>query len=404
MKVYFGFNDIRQDGMGTEAMALMRSLKKAGVDVQPVHAWKHIDVPGYVEEFSPVFLCDEYEDPGTESTIKAMVDYMNSVPEKSIFSHFGSPNWACLIPYLRADIRVVVSVHSISPSALKIATAYRERVSKFVAISWEVENKLYRYLQKKYHHKVGLITNALDSNNYPVREFRNDSNGKIRIVFFGRIEDVTKGCDKIPKIARKLKDRGIDFEWDFYGYFHWGYQDRFYQLNKEYDVEGNIHYKGCLNPSEVASTIKDYDIFVLTSNHEGFGLALIEAMAVGLACVASRIHDVTDRIILDGEEGLLCDRNGITEFADAICRLAENKDYRVQIGKKAHDKVVSCFSIEQQAKNYKKLFAEAIADDKYSIVKPLSPIDHFVVPEMTKPHILARILPLWFKKILKRYL
>ena len=79
------------------------------------------------------------------------------------------------------------------------------------------KDDLKAYLQKKYHHKVGLITNALDSNNYPVREFRNDSNGKIRIVFFGRIEDVTKGCDKIPKIARKLKDRGIDFEWDFYG-------------------------------------------------------------------------------------------------------------------------------------------------------------------------------------------
>lgn len=403
MKVYFGFNDIRQDGMGTEAICLMRALKKKGIEVQPVHAWKHIDVLGYIEEFNPIFICDEYEDPGTKNTIKGMVEYLNGVPYDSIFSHFGSPNWACVIPYLRPDIKIVVSVHSITPSALKIATAYKNRISKFIAISWEVENKLNKYLSKTHHKKISLITNALDPNYYPIRDFSKKTNNKIRIVFFGRIEDVTKGCDKIPKIARKLKDLGVEFDWDFYGYFHWGYNDRFYNLNKEYDVENNIHYKGCLNPAEVAKTIQEYDIFVLTSNHEGFGLALIEAMAVGLACVASRIHNVTDRIIKDGEEGLLCDKNDISEFADAICMLSKDKEYRVKLGINAHNKVRSCFSVEKQALSYKLLFEEALKDNKYKIIKPSNPIDEFVVPETTKPHILARILPLWLKKILKRY-
>ena len=403
MKIYFGFNDIRQDGMGSEAMALMRSLKKAGVEVQPVHAWKHIDVPGYIEEFSPVFICDEYEDPGTKSTIKAMVDYMNSVPEKSIFSHFGSPNWACVIPYLREDIRVVVSVHSISPSAIKIATAYKERVSKFVAISWEVEKKLKKVLPKPMHSKISFITNALNAEDYPEKDYES-SNSPIKVVFFGRIEDVTKGCDKIPKIARILKNRGVELQWDFYGYFHWGYENRFYELNKKNNVEELISYKGLLQPNEIPSVLRQYDIMIMPSNHEGCPMALIEAMLVGLPCVVSYIHDVTNMMLIPDVEGILCKKNSMQDFADAIEKLAKNKDLRIRMGKAAHTKANRDYSTTIQVKKYIKTFEKALLTQGYETIIANNDLEHFVVPEITKPHILARILPLWFKKILKRYI
>ena len=403
MKVYFGFNDIRQDGMGSEAMALMRTLKKESVEVQPVHAWKHIDVPGYIEEFHPVFICDEPEDPGTENIIKRMVEYLNSIPENSIFSHFGSTNWACVIPYLRPDIKVVTSVHSITPSALKIATAYKERISSFIAISWEVEDRLRKFLPKEMESKISLVTNALNPEDYPEKDF-SVKNERVKIVFFGRIEDVTKGCDKIPRIAKKLKEKGLKFEWDIYGYFHWGYENRFYALNKQYDVEDVINYKGCLQPYEVAQIIKDYDIFVLTSNHEGFGLALIEAMTVGLGCVASHIHNVTDHIIADDKEGILCERNNIEAFAEAVYKLAVDPSCRIAMGKAAHEKVVREFSVRRQGKEYRAVFEKVDSNMNYNLINPENDLDHFVVPEITKPHILARILPLWFKKILKRYL
>ncbi|MCM1177486.1 MAG: glycosyltransferase family 4 protein [Ruminococcus flavefaciens] len=403
MKIYFGFNDIRQDGMGTEAMCLMRTLKAQGLEVQPVHAWKQIEIPGYIEEFDPVFISDSIEMDPIPDVIEAMVNYLNSIPKNSVFSHFGSPNWACVIPYLRSDIKVVSSVHSITPSALKIATAYKERVSSFVAISWEVENRLRKYLPKEYSDKIILITNAINPNEYPQKKFSALANNPIRIVFFGRIEDVTKGCDKIPQIAKKLKEKGLNFVWDFYGYFHWGYEERFYALNKQYDVEDVVNYKCCLQPNEVADKIKDYDIFVLTSNHEGFGLALIEAMTVGLACVASHIHDVTDHIIADGKEGVLCERNDINAFAEAIYKLACDTDVRIAMGKAAREKVIREFSVRRQGREYRQLFEKIVNTNGYQLVEPKRDLKHFVVPEMTKPHILARIFPLWLKKILKRY-
>lgn len=403
MKVYFGFNDIRQDGMGTEAMALMRALKKEGIDVQPIHAWKAIYVPGYIEEFNPIFISESEEEPAIQDIIKDMVSTLNSVPKDSIFSHFGSPNWACVIPYLRPDIRIVVSVHSITPSALKIATAYKERVSKFVSISWEVEKKLKKVLPANLHNKISFITNALNANDYPEKDY-NKSNEPIKVIFFGRIEDITKGCDKIPAIAKKLKDKGLDIKWDLYGYFHWGYESRFYELNKKYDVEDILKYKGLLQPNEIPAILREYDIMIMPSNHEGCPMALIEAMLVGLPCVVSYIHDVTNMMLEPNIEGILCKKTDISAFANAIEKLANNKTLRINMGKAAHKKAVSEFSTEIQVAKYIKTFNEAIISSDYSLIKPSQNLDDFKQPDLVKPHILARLLPTWIKRILKKYL
>lgn len=78
MKIIFGFNDIRQDGMGTEAINLMRTLRKQGIDVQPIHAWNKILIPGYVEEFHPIFIRDQEEEPLVEDIIADMVTTINN--------------------------------------------------------------------------------------------------------------------------------------------------------------------------------------------------------------------------------------------------------------------------------------------------------------------------------------
>ena len=101
-------------------------------------------------------------------------------------------------------------------------------------------------------------------------------------------------------------------------------------------------------------------------------------------------------------EGILCGKNNMTEFADAIEKLAKDQSLRVSMGKAAHDKAVRDYSTETQIRKYQRTFSEALNAMDYMILQPKNDIEHFVVPESTKPHILARILPLWFKKILKK--
>lgn len=402
MKVIFGFNALNQDGMSSAAITLMRALKGQGVNVQPVHAWRDIKVPHYEKEFHPIFVTDSVQEPNVEDVIQKMVSIVNNDPECNVFSHFGSPNWACIIPYIREDIRVVVSCHSITPSALKISLAYRKRAAAFVPVSWEVEKKLRGKLSKKEQSKIHLITNVVDIEKFlPKTEYQHT--GKIRIVFFGRVEDVTKGCDKIPLIAKQLKERGVEFEWDLYGYFHWGFEERFYPLLKEHDVEDVVKYKRCLTAEEIPQVLPQYDIMVMPSNHEGCPNALLEAMCVGLPCVASLLHYVTDKIVDDGVDGALANKNDITGFADKISALAENGAYREKVGRAAREKILNSFSIEKQGKGYKGVFEEVLSSHNYQMVIA-PPIDNFKQPSIVKPHILARILPLWIKRFLKKHI
>jgi glycosyltransferase involved in cell wall biosynthesis len=401
MKVYFGFNDIRQDGMGTAAMNLLRALKNMNIEVQPVHPWKKILIPEYME-FNPIFLSDSEEELPLKEIIQKMVDVINNDPDCTVFSHFGSPNWGSVIPYLRPDIRVVVSVHCTTPSGSKIALAYKDRTSVFIPVSWEVERKLKKWLPQEHHHKITLIPNAIDVDKYPLHQV--EAQAKIKILFFGRIEDYTKGCDRIPPIARMLKNKGLHFEWDLYGYFHWGYEKRYDELNEKYDVNDVISYKGCLQPSEIPEIISQYDIMVMPSNHEGFGLALIEAMASGLVCVASFLPNVTDIITIHGDSAFLVNKNDLKGFAKYIYQAATDIELRRKIGNNARKRVEDLFPLKKHGEAYKSALEKAEKDTSYIANQEKLQADQFQMPERLKPHILARIIPVSIKRLLKKYI
>ena len=153
MKVYIGLNDIKPDGMGTAAMSLIRALKLQGYDVQTVHPWKDVTVKEFFE-FNPIFLTDSTEPVMPDVCLRQMVEVINNDPECKVFTHFGSPNWGAVVPYLRGDIKTIVSCHSTTPSALKLTLANTERTDAYVAVGHEVVNKLSRHLGTKRRDSI----------------------------------------------------------------------------------------------------------------------------------------------------------------------------------------------------------------------------------------------------------
>jgi glycosyltransferase involved in cell wall biosynthesis len=84
--------------------------------------------------------------------------------------------------------------------------------------------------------------------------------------------------------------------------------------------------------SDVAEIMGCFDIFVLPSLNEGMGRVLVEAMAVGLPIVASRVGGIPD-LIKDGRNGLLVPPADATALAKAVCALLEDKEKRKRMGK-----------------------------------------------------------------------
>lgn len=75
-------------------------------------------------------------------------------------------------------------------------------------------------------------------------------------------------------------------------------------------------------------------IFAFPSRSEGFGLALAEAMAMGLPAVGCRSCSAVSELIKNGQNGLLFD-NTPEEFALALTRLMDSEDLRTKLGNQA---------------------------------------------------------------------
>jgi D-inositol-3-phosphate glycosyltransferase len=87
-------------------------------------------------------------------------------------------------------------------------------------------------------------------------------------------------------------------------------------------------------PDALVTLFRNADCFALTSDEEGFGVVVIEAMACEAPVVATRCGG-PDGIITDGVDGFLVDRDDAEGMADRLAWLAVNPERAREMGRKA---------------------------------------------------------------------
>jgi glycosyltransferase involved in cell wall biosynthesis len=100
------------------------------------------------------------------------------------------------------------------------------------------------------------------------------------------------------------------------------------------------------------------DIFVLPSLREGLPNALLEAMACGLACIASRLPGVTDSVVTDDGDGLLVEPGRRESLASALRDLLGDAERRRRLGCTARQTVEARYSLTSIASRYISLYEE----------------------------------------------
>lgn len=110
----------------------------------------------------------------------------------------------------------------------------------------------------------------------------------------------------------------------------------------------------------VPEYINVFDIGVLTSRWEGFGLVLAEYMANAVPVVASNTGGIPD-VIADGETGALVNPCDTLGFAAAIMNLLCDEALRNRFIKSGLERVGSQFHIERVAQQHHELYLELIS-------------------------------------------
>lgn len=130
--------------------------------------------------------------------------------------------------------------------------------------------------------------------------------------------------------------------------------ERFIKDNQLKEVE----LMGSLSRERVKNILGKSDIFVLTSNWEGFPYSVLEAMSYGLAVVASDVGGVSE--IVGNKVGILIKRGDKNSLENNLEKLIEDSKLRNQLGEKAFNRVKEKFSLERMLKKTEKVYRSVL--------------------------------------------
>ncbi len=177
--------------------------------------------------------------------------------------------------------------------------------------------------------KTVVIGNAIPQ--YDIQADLSAPKDTYKILFVGRLSKNHKRPHLLIEAFAGLADEFPDWNVEL-----WGAEDgkAYYKelqlLIKKHHLENRVFLKGPTN--NVPSVLQQGDIFAFPSAYEGFGLALGEAMSMGLPAVGYKSCSAVNELIKDGENGYLCE-DGIEPLRIALQKIMENQQVRMQMGK-----------------------------------------------------------------------
>ncbi len=104
-----------------------------------------------------------------------------------------------------------------------------------------------------------------------------------------------------------------------------------------------IHLPGFRRDTETYYAVMD--IMVFPSHHEGFGVVLLEAAAMGLPIVATRVQGIINAVD-DGQTGLLVEARNAPELAEATRRYLDDPELRKKHGQAGRERALRDFAPE----------------------------------------------------------
>ena len=205
--------------------------------------------------------------------------------------------------------------------------------SFFTDVLITINKEDYHFAKRHMHAKkvvyvpgVGVDTTKFKRQGIDTAEKRRTidiTDDDIMLLSVGELSD-RKNHQIVIKALGYMKERGYDIHNIKYVICGIGdNKDMLENMAEEYGADVRLlGYR-----SDIAELCECADIYVFPSLQEGLPVALMEAMSMGLPCIASKIRGNTD-LIRDGVNGYLCRPNDTKGFAIKIRKLCFNKEIR----------------------------------------------------------------------------
>ncbi|MBU1700062.1 MAG: glycosyltransferase [Candidatus Eisenbacteria bacterium] len=121
-------------------------------------------------------------------------------------------------------------------------------------------------------------------------------------------------------------------------------------------INDHVHFLGWREHAE--RTMRAFDIFLMPSLWEGFGIVLLEAMGRELPVVASRV-DAIPEIVREGETGFLVAARNVKDLQQRLSRLLADAGLRMKMGRAGRKVVETEFTISRMVENTLEVYRQA---------------------------------------------
>jgi len=206
--------------------------------------------------------------------------------------------------------------------------------------------------------KVTVVYNAIDLSLVPLKKALFNFNLQIKIGSIGVVSE-QKGYDILLKAFKIVKKDYPNCQLEIVGALkakgHEKFSNEIINLVSALNLNKSVFFTGALPYKDVYEHLFSWNVFVLASKFEGFGLVLIEAMASGTPVIASNV-DAIPEIVIDENTGLLFNTNNPEDLSKKILRLLKDKNLADILVNNARMYVENKFSINNMISKLEKIY------------------------------------------------
>lgn len=203
--------------------------------------------------------------------------------------------------------------------------------------------------------KSTVIPNAVGNNLVYQMEWNPDSRCVIAAV--GRLSYEKKYSDMIQAFQKFLQTHR-EYTLEIYG--EGAEEDNLREFIQKNHLEKSVLFMG--TSENVIQKISDACCYVMTSLYEGMPNSLMEAMGIGMPCIATDCEYGPGELIANGWNGLLVPVGDIEAIAAAMSQMADDKEFAMKCGRNAR-KILETNNIENICSRYHKYIYQVAGED-----------------------------------------
>lgn len=137
------------------------------------------------------------------------------------------------------------------------------------------------------------------------------------------------------------------------------YRTKLEEQARTLGIAEHTHFLGYVQQPRLSAVVSEFDIFAFPTFGEGFGLVLLEAMAVSKPVVAANVMAIPE-IVVDGKTGLLVPPDNADALAQALLKLIENPSLCQQFGIAGRQRLEQEFTVERMVQKTIAVYEEVL--------------------------------------------